>query len=648
MRNIATLTRSLFLAFLAYAVCRVAFIIENHETLSLSVSALWRIWQGGLLFDASAIAYTNILYVVVLLLPARRKECVAWHTAARVCYTVANGLAVVVNLADCVYFQYTGRRTTSTVFSEFSNEGNLGQIVGTELLRHWYLVVLAAALIYAMWRWSKPLGARRKPVALRRYYAVQTAALAVCALLSVAAMRGGFTTAVRPITVSNASQYADSPLAAAAVLNTPFSLIRTMGKDVFSVPAYLSATELDSLYTPVHIPAKDTKMKRKNVVVIIIESFGREYIGGFNRSLENGRYKGYTPFVDSLIRHSLTFDHSFCNGRKSIDAMPSILSSIPMFIEPFFLTPASMNDVGGLAHELRREGYTSAFFHGAQNGSMGFEAFARATGFDRYYGRTEYDAAPTTGGKRDFDGLWAIWDRPFLQYFAREMSRMREPFLTTVFTASSHHPYNVPEGWPTTDSRCSPDRTPIHKCIRYTDDALRRFFATASREPWFRNTLFVITSDHTNLSNHAVYQTDLGGFSSPIIFYTPDGSLPARRSHAIVQQIDIMPTVLSFLGTRRPYIAFGKDLLNTPATDTWAVSYLGGIYQYVKGDYLLQFDGQRTKGLYLFRTDQLLKHNLAANVLPPHALTMERELKAIIQSYMTRMCGNQLLLKQKK
>ena len=95
--------------------------------------------------------------------------------------------------------------------------------------------------------------------------------------------------------------------------------------------------------------------------------------------------------------------------------MPSILSSIPMFVEPFFLTPASMNHVSGIARLLADEGYETAFFHGAQRGSMGFQAFANATGFKDYYGREDFDADSRFGNDDDFDGTWAIWDEPFLR-----------------------------------------------------------------------------------------------------------------------------------------------------------------------------------------------------------------------------------------
>ena len=370
-----------------------------------------------------------------------------------------------------------------------------------------------------------------------------------------------------------------------------------------------------------------------------MESFSREYIGALNKDLEQGRYKGYTPCVDSIIGLSTTFKWSFCNGRKSIDGMPSILSSIPMFVEPFFLTPASMNEVSGIADLLGREGYETAFFHGAQRGSMGFQAFARKTGFQQYYGREDYEDDPRFGGHQDFDGLWAIWDEPFLQYYCAKMSEMRQPFMTAVFTATSHHPYKIPDKY---RERFPEEGIEIHKCIRYTDMAIGRFFREASRQAWFPNTVFVITGDHTNTSDHACYQTDLGGFCSPIIIYEPADTTRTKGGilPKIAQQTDILPTVMGLTGCQEPYVAFGTDLLATEADDTWAVNYLNGIYQYVKNGYVLQFDGQKTKAVYSL-SDRLMKNNLKGKV--SHQSQMELELKAIIQQYMERMTQNRLM-----
>ena len=615
---------NLVIAYILYFLARIIYLLENYSYFGqgLSFSHLIEMLGGGLVFDTSAILVTNIPYIVLMLLPWHRKENNTYQQVCKWVFIIINGLALAINLCDSVYFRYTMRRTTTTVFSEFSNEGNLGSIFLTETLHHWYLVIAFVLLIWGMWKLYVKTGLEWKRLRPWSYALTVFLSLAAFAPFVVAGIRGGFTTAVRPITISNANQYANRPIEAALVLNTPFSIYRTIGKAVFTVPDYYqNEQEMEAIFSPVHNLSDsilsrnsgDSLFSRKNVVILIVESFGREYIGALNKTLENGQYRGYTPYVDSLIAKSITFSHSYCNGRKSIDGMPSILSSIPMFVEPFFLTPASMNHVSGIASILAAEGYQTAFFHGAQRGSMGFQAFSRATGFQDYYGREDYDADTRFGGDEDFDGMWAIWDEPFLQYYATKMSEMKEPFMTAIV---------------------------IHKCIRYTDMAIGKFFEKASREPWFNNTIFVLTSDHTNLSDHAFYETDLGGFCSPIIIYEPgNADRDPMILDKIAQQIDILPTVLGMLHYQKPFFAFGIDVLNTPAEGTWAVNYLNGIYQYVKYGHVLQFDGQQTKAVYAL-SDSLMKQNLIGKI--PQQPQMECELKAIIQQYMTRMTQDKL------
>ena len=641
---LAAVLCNLGIAYVLYFLARITYLLVNYSYFGqgLTNSHLMEMLGGGLVFDTSAILVTNIPYIVMMLFPWHAKENPTYTLICKWVFIIINGLALVINLCDAVYFRYTMRRTTTTVFSEFSNEGNLGSIFLTEVFHHLYLVAIFALLMWGAWRWYVQSGLERKHVHSRPYIIAMLLSLAAFAPFVVAGIRGGFTTAIRPITISNANQYVNRPVEAALVLNTPFSLYRTIGKAVFVVPDYYTdEKEMESVYTPIHVPSDTLPMTKKNVVVLIVESFGREYIGALNQSLEGGRYKGYTPYVDALIGKSVTFTHTYCNGRKSIDGMPSILSSIPMFVEPFFLTPASMNHIDGLASILAAEGYQTAFFHGAQRGSMGFQAFARATGFQDYYGREDYDADSRFGGDQDFDGMWAIWDEPFLQYYATKISEMKEPFMTAVFTASSHHPYVIPEQY---EAQYPEEGLVIHKCIRYTDMAIGTFFEKASQEPWFNNTIFVLTSDHTNLSDHAFYQTDIGGFCSPIIIYEPGN--PERKPEIqdkIAQQIDILPTVLGMLHYQEPFFAFGIDVLNTPKEDTWAVNYLNGIYQYVRHGYVLQFDGEQSKAFYALN-DSLMQRNLLGKI--PQQTFMERDLKAIIQQYMSRMTQDRLKAQQ--
>ena len=645
---LVTTIYNLMLVYVVYFLARILYLLLNYSyfAVDMTYGHLIELFMGGLVFDTSAILITNSLYIFLMLLPWHGKETRLYQQVCKGVFLCINGLALFVNCCDAVYFRFTMRRTTTTIFSEFSNEGNILSIFFKELVNHFYLVFIFGVIIWALYKFYRSTRLRQRHYVWWQYDVAMLLSLLFVAPFTVAGIRGGFTTAVRPITISNANQYADHPIEAALVLNTPFSLYRTIGKDVFVVPDYFNPEDLEVIYSPIHQPDivtndsvdSDTTFVKKNVVILIVESFGREYIGALNRSLDGGRYKGYTPFVDSLIAHSVTFTHSYCNGRKSIDGMPSILSSIPMFVEPFFLTPASMNHVSGIARLLGNEGYETAFFHGAQRGSMGFQAFANTTGFKAYYGREDFNADSRFGNDDDFDGTWAIWDEPFLQYYGAKMSEMKEPFMTAVFTASSHHPYVVPEKY---QDVYPEEGLIIHKCIRYTDMAIRKFFERVSHEPWFNNTIFVLTSDHTNLSDHAYYQTDLGGFCSPIIIYEPGNqSRIPEIQDKIAQQIDILPTVMGMLHYPRPYFAFGIDLFNTPPEETWAVNYLNGIYQYVKKEHVLQFDGEKTIGIYAL-SDSLMQNNLNGQL--PDQPWMEQDLKAIIQQYMSRMVEDRLM-----
>ena len=634
------------LLYIAYMVTRVAFLLENYSTYDyvLSSPKVWDIFWGGIYFDTSAIAYTNALYILLVLLPCHLKENATWQRFCKWLYLIVNGLGLATNLGDAVYFQYTARRTTIAFFSEFGADDKLGSIVALEFLRHWYLVLLFVVLMLLLWRCYMVPTPRTQP--RKRYYIIQTLSLLVAAFLCWAGMRGGFWDN-RPIKISTANQFIIRPNDASLILNTPFSLLRTIGKHTYHNPCYYQdPQELDAIYSPIHpshtshssqaSQAKDSSLTRKNVVVIFLESFGREYIGSLNQEILPG-YKGYTPFLDSLMQQAISFRYTYANGRASVDAMPSALSGLPMFVESFVAASHATNHLSGMAACLDSLGYETAFFHGAPASSLGFQGFTKSTGFQQCYSQEDFEADPRTNGPADSDNWWGIWDEPFLQYFRTKMSDMKQPFMTALFTLSSHHPFHVPEQYKEVYKE---EEMPIHKCIRYTDHALQRFFEEARKEPWFQNTVFVMTGDHTNMSNHPEYKSSINQFSTSIIIYDASGELSPGIRDGIAQQTDILPTILNLVGYDKPYMAFGCDLLNTPAEDTWAINYLDGVYQYCKGNYVLQFDGQQTIGVYAL-TDYLMRQNLKGKVAEQPQL--EREVKAIIQQYMSRMIDNRLV-----
>jgi len=540
------------------------------------------------------------------------------------------------NFADIPYFNFVLERSTIHIFGEFKHEGNLGILFFKFLIDFWpvalfyALSVLTMIYLYNRAKIGKP--AISKPVI---YYPVYLIVFAIVLGLCIAGARGGFDRSTRPITLSNAGQFVKAPAEMAIVLNTPFCLIRsTEGKSYNKVDFYSTKDELEKVYSPVHVPANISVKRNDNVVIFILESFNKEFIGSFYKNLEGGTYQGYAPFLDSLIRFSKTFVYSYANGRRSIEAIPSVLTSIPSMEEPFVLSPYYSNTLHSLPLLLKEKGYKSAFFHGAPNGSMGFQAFCQLNGVDEYYGKTEYN------NDKDFDGYWGIWDEEFFQFYAHTLDTFSKPFVAALFSVSSHHPFVVPKKY---EGRFKMKDFELQRCIQYTDYSLKRFFETASKMKWFKNTLFIITADHVSLNQRPEFKNDVGYFSVPIILYKPGSDVIGIDSVTIAQQIDIMPTVLNYLGYDKKYIAFGQDLLH-PDTSKFAINFLDNTFRIFKGDYLLQFDGKKSVHLYNVKTDPRLKNDIL-NKEPQVQANLERLVKAFVQQYKNRMIENDLYIK---
>ncbi|GHT80638.1 sulfatase [Bacteroidia bacterium] len=632
-----TLLRNISLMLLLFMLCRLLFFLFNrHLFPGIEANQMAAILVGGLRFDLSALAWGNIAYIALFVLPAKFRYNRYYQSVLKYFFITVNSILLFANCCDFIYFRFTLRRTTFGVFKEFADEQNFGALIAQVLIDYWYVALIwmaMTAVLVLLYRKAEQPAFTKKLSHNVLFYALSTVALAVIALLCVVAMRGGFRHSTRPITLSNAGQYVRRPLESAIVQNTSFCIFRTIGKkNRTPIRYFANENELELHYNPLVKPASTGEFRPMNVVIIIWESFAKEYVGALNKDLDNGTYKGYTPFVDSLIGKGLTFTYSYANGRKSIDGLPSVLASIPSEANPFVLSPYSGNYVNSLGSLLKTKGYSTSFFHGAPNGSMGFWGFLHTAGFDKYYGKTQY------ANNRDFDGIWGIWDEEFLQFFANKLGEMPQPFCSAVFTLSSHHPFKLPQKHV---GKFTEGAHPLTKCISYSDYALRRFFETAQKQHWYSNTLFVITADHANQPLHAEYETSVGQMSVPVIYFTPNGELRGVIDH-VTQQTDIMPTVLSYLNFDQPYIAFGQNALDTVQEHT-AINYINGIYQVFQNNYVLLFDGVKTTGLYDLQADRLMRNNLSAD-LPEIAERLALRAKAFIQQYNSRMIENRLVV----
>lgn len=624
--------KRLLTALLFFTATRFAFYLCNrHYYAGTGFGEVLLLHLKGIYFDISAIAALSSVYLISETLPFPGRNRKFYRVLASLLFVLPNLTGLLANLVDAAYYPFTLKRLTFDIFDYLGSDSTSVSLLPKYLLSFWYLSIPGAVLLFSFCFINSKIKLNSaNPVHGIRAFFIQAFLFIITVITAVVLFRGGFQ--LKPINIITAGQFTSAenvPL----VLNTPFTLIKTFNHKGLEQKHYFSDSQADSIFSPVsRFTASSTH--KLNVVILIMESFSNEHIGYLNRNAEGGAYRGFTPFMDSLIPHSLFFSNAFANGKRSIEGIPAILSGLPTLMEEAYITSNyAGNRINSIASLLKPFGYTTAFYHGGANGTMGFESFTRMAGFDNYYGRNEYP------DQSDFDGNWGIWDEPYFQYFARQLNSTPQPFCAAVFSLSSHHPYKVPAKH---SSSFRKGKLEIQQSIMYADYSLKRFFESASKMPWYNNTLFVLVADHTSEAIMPYYQTRAGNFRIPVLFFSPSMNL-ARSDARIVQQADITPSVLHLLGLETGCVAFGKSVLDTCA-GRFAVTYLNGAYQLIKDNYALQSNGNESTGLFYLPEDSLMTNNLIKSDTGRRQ-QLERFLNAYIQQYNNRMISNNLRLK---
>ena len=622
MLHIKLLFKRFAWALALFEICRVLFLLFNLKAFSSAsfLEILSTFWYG-LLFDISALVYINILFIILHIVPNPFREKKFYQWTLRILFVITNGVGIFLNFMDFGYFHFSGKRTGSEILKYVDD---IKPLIAQYLRDYWYLALLVILFFWMMYYFYPVL--KQKDIDRKKHEPsrlwLQLLLLPLILVLSVIGARGGFY--LKPIRPFDAVRYV-KPELVPLVLNTPFQIFTTIENPRPEVPVYMPDKKALTLFSPEQ-QYPSSGMKKLNVVIIILESFGKEYVGYFNEG------KGYTPFLDSLCGQSMVFMDAYANGKHSIDAVPSILCGIPSLLEmPYIDSYYQGDNINSIGKILRDVGYSTAFYHGAHNGTMGFDNFIRLSQFGPYYGLNEYPI------KSDVSGEWGIPDEPYLQYVDGELNKKAQPFCVAVFTLSSHHPYTIPEKY---KGKFPEGTHPIHKSIGYADYSLKEFFEKASRQSWYKNTLFVLTADHTADNQTPLYQTFKGRYSIPIIFYRGDGSLK-EKNYKTIQQTDITPGILDYLGYGKKFTAFGHSPFDSTYSGM-AVQYENATYQFVRGKNVFHFDGKSPVAFYNSPPDSFLRENLVKNKISKSSDSLESSLKAYIQLFHERLDKNKM------
>lgn len=604
----------LLLAFAMLLLTQVVFYTANTRIFHLNgfSEALGIVW-GNLVYGTATLGAMLLPYLAANLLPFNFRWNKTYRRLTEIfLYLLPVIYLLTANCIDAAYYQFTYRRITGEIFRYLGIGGQMGSLVPHFVVDYWYAtlgVLISVTLLIAV-STRITLQPRNR---YRKHGLNDLVGFLVGGLFAFLLLRIGLG---EQFVSREPAQYCQAKNSA-LVTNSGYNLVNTFNGGTLHETNFMSKSRARAIFDPEFRPSAnlrslagdrpegwapyagrrcnlppdslgrvpDTLDSYYNIVVLVLESFSQEYMGCYNQ----GIMPSYTPFLDSLAEHCVIYQGR-ANGKKSIEGIPAIYASMPTLMSfPLPMSDYTTNDLYALPAILRDNGFHTAFFHGSYNGVLSFDKLSTHLGFNEYYGKDEYMAAP--GAKEDdYDGCWGIFDEPYLQYMVRTISTFREPFFVGEFTLSSHHPYKMD---PNRNGQFAEGPHPLCRVVTYSDNALRKFFDAARKTDWYDHTLFIITADHSGQGLHRQYNDYDGWYRIPMMFYLPhyEENSSAEASHylthyhspRLMQQTDLMPTLLDYLGIEAHTVCFGSSAFRNP-DNGWQIAFGNGYHQLVDQD----------------------------------------------------------------
>lgn len=592
-------------ALILFILSRLGFYFYNYNYFqAAALDETFSAFVLGLRFDLATALIANLFFIIASLIPFRNK---AYEKTLKWGFVCANTIFLGFIIGDYEFFAFNGKKLTYDLFLMGGDvQDQFLQLIGN----YWYLSLLVILCFIILWRLypKRPFFNQSKASLL---FSLPVSFLLF--VLTGIGIRGGLQ--LRSISPKEAFVFKSQELGNFA-LNSAYTLVRSFGDDGLKAARFFDndSAALDFIQSRRSFDSSEIGAPGQNVVIIIVESLSQEYVD-----------EGYAPFISQLAKKSLYFPRNFANGRRSMEALPSIMASFPSIIgTPIYQTQYQSNKFYALPRVLKDNGYTTAFFHGGKRGTMDFDAYCYSIGFDQYFSMDEYP------NQEHFDGHWGIYDHRYLDFFSQQLDTLKKPFFAGVFTLSSHQPYSIPKEFL---GKFKKGSLPIHESIGYADEALRRFFEQAQTKPWYKDTLFIITADHTQKLETKRFQTLLGRYRVPLIFYHPSKELKASKDKQVTQHVDIMPSVLDFLDIEADKkLYYGSSVFNTDSGQM--LNFTSGNHYLLKGNTMLSFDGIKAKAFDV-ENDYLRVHLRPGKLErgPGHESVevLTKELKALIQ-----------------
>ena len=622
--NVIVSFKAIILFMVIFTLLRSFFYVVYFGSFSgVAFSQIALSFLVGLRFDLASTMMVSGLFLLLLNLPGKIKFNGKYKLALISIFFLAVVVTLVISLGDIYYYQFSKRRISYEIFNLMKSVPELWKIIIKDYLVQ--LLITGVLIILLGGVWFKILLRKTKGVyqgiANDLIYFILTVGIIIISI------RGGFQ--LKPLRESYAFRNDNIALGHLS-LNAIFTTIRTLNRGDLRqynfYPVHQARETVKNLlkednevylndeYTVMRQrTAAHTRQNKMNVVIFVMESWSG------NLTDQTMNVKNPTPNYRELVKKGIHYTNFYASGQRTIQGIQAVVGSIPnVAYDDILGSPIEQNKLRPLGNILKEFGYKTIFIHGARAGSMGFESFAKLSGFDKYISKDDFDMT-----KAKDDGTWGIFDHYVFERANDEFKKMGEPFLGVIMSLSSHSPYAVPsDEFKYYDSKVANYK--FLNSLRYSDWSLGKFFEIAQKAEYFKNTLFVIVADHAEGTGE---KSLIELFRIPCLFYAPAYLKPSIDS-SVHSQVDILPTVLDVLDLPAAHSSFGLSMRSRK--EGFAYISSGNIIGWLMGDWFLIGDQEKNISLYNIREDiKLTSNRIQSN--PAAADLMRRQMLSYLQ-----------------
>jgi phosphoglycerol transferase MdoB-like AlkP superfamily enzyme len=549
-----------FLGLLFFLIFRIIFfftITSNSEIETKNISRIFKAFQIGLQFDSVVMGYILALPAITLLIIAvffEKKEGI-YQRINQYIFTLVF-LAFFICSVDIPYFRYNSSRLSAIIFNWANNAGIVINMILEE--KSYFVFIFVFILLFTTYLFIVKKILKKLKALASGTFDKKTIVLysAVSLLLIFMAIRGRLD---NPIKI-NHSFFCNNSFYNQLGLNPVFTLFKSLDNNrllkilddevaINNIKKYLNLPASNNYTSAIARPVISGKdPSRLNVILVIMESMSAEKTGHF------GNPNHLTPFLDSLAKVSYCFENVYSAGKHTYNGIFSTLYSYPAVLSEHLMSAMEIKKFSGFPGILKKEGYETIYFttHSEIFDNVG--VFLPANHFNKVFSQKNYD-------EKKIQSTFGIPDHELFDYAIHKIDKFNKtkpPFFATLMTVSDHAPFIIPKA-----IAFQPKAKKINeKIVEYADWSLKRFFISASKKEWFKNTVFIFVADHGGLVGKNTYEIPISYHHIPLLIYCADSSIvKPMQFNDFGCQIDIFPTVMGILNYSYVNNTLGIDLL---------------------------------------------------------------------------------------